>query len=399
MRFYEFESKQVLKKNGIPVVDGGTAASTADATKIAQELGGAVVVKAQVLSPAQQTRARRDAASASEAGTAAGELLAVDDGGRKPRGVLVEKRIGDDKSAAFSLACTYDGVAKRPVMIAATLAGNVDELADTHPDRVFKRHFSALYPFSPYLAKELASDLGLKGADGTQMTAIISKLAQLFLKHDLTQANISRLVRTGDGTFVSTDCYMDLEVEARTRQKALLQELGIAVDDKRLVREPTAFEAAGAAIDAEDPRGVAGPVVEFDGSIGLVIGAGGGSLTISDAVRRAGGKPANYAALGGNPSVRKTENLTKLVLSKPGVTKIAVISNVVSNTRADLVARGVIKGVKALGFEPRDKIAVFRVPGAWEADAVKILEKYGIDYCDRTVSISEAAKRAVQKIG
>jgi succinyl-CoA synthetase beta subunit/citryl-CoA synthetase large subunit len=190
-----------------------------------------------------------------------------------------------------------------------------------------------------------------------------------------------------------------MEVEGRPRQKAILEELGIAVDDRRLVREPTPFEIEAAKIDSEDPRGVAGPVVEFDGNIGLVIGAGGGSLTLTDAVRRHGGKPANYAALGGNPSVKKAQRLTKLILSKPGVEKIAVMSNVVSNTRADLVARGVIKGVIELGFKPADKIAIFRVPGAWEADAAKILEKYGIDYCDRSVSISEAARRAVEKIG
>ena len=130
-----------------------------------------------------------------------------------------------------------------------------------------------------------------------------------------------------------------------------------------------------------------------------MIGAGGGSLTLTDAVRRHGGRPANYAALGGNPSVRKAQRLTQLILSKPGVDKLAVMSNVVSNTRADLVARGVIKGVIESGRDPAKTIAIFRVPGAWEADAFKILEKYGVEYCDRTVSISEAAKRAVDKIG
>jgi len=398
MRFYEFESKKILKKNGIPTVEGSPAATAADAERVAKELGGAVVVKAQVLSPSLQTTAHKPAGSAAEAATAATELLALDDGGRKPKGVLVEKA-ANVSAATYSLAITYDGVAKRPVMIGAAQAGNVEDLADTEPGKVFRRHFSALFPFSTYLAKELASDLGAPSGDVSALTNVIARLAQLFLKHDLTQANVSRLVRADDGKFVAVDCYMDMEVEGRARNKALLEELGIALDDKRLVREPTAFEMEGAAIDAEDPRGVAGPVVEFDGNIGLVIGAGGGSLTITDAVRRAGGRPANYAAIGGNPSVGKTERLTKLVLSKPGVTKIAVISNVVSNTRADLVARGVIKGVKALGFEPKDKIAVFRVPGAWEADAAKILTKYGIDYCDRTVSISEAAQRAVDKIG
>ncbi|MGH7803899.1 MAG: hypothetical protein ACREQJ_06085, partial [Candidatus Binatia bacterium] len=231
------------------------------------------------------------------------------------------------------------------------------------------------------------------------MTGLVARAARLFLQYDLTELQLSTVAKLADGSFVVLDAYTDLEPEGRSRQKALLDELGIAPEDARAVREPTKFEIDGAQIDKDDPRGIVGPVVEFGGNIGLVIGAGGGSLTLTDAVRKHGGKPANYAAIGGNPSVGKARALTKLVLSKPGVEKIAVMSNVVSNTRADLVARGVIKGVTDLGFKPADKIAIFRVPGAWEADAFKILDKYGVEYCDRTVSISEAARRAVEKIG
>jgi len=398
MRFYEFEAKKILAKHGIPVPDAKVASSAAEAEKAAGALGCPVVLKSQVLAPAL----RKSGSVARAAGTAdakkeADKLCKLDDGGRKPKGVLVEKE--QDAAGEFSLACTYDGAAKLPVMMAATMAGNIEDIAEQHPDRVFKRHFSALIPFSDYLAKELAADLDLGGSDLTRMTGVISRLAQLFLRYDLTQAEVTKIIKTGNGQFVAVDCHMDMEVEGRLRQKALLEELGIAPDDQRAVREPTPFEIAGAKIDADDPRGVAGPIVEFDGNIGLVIGAGGGSLTLTDAVRKQGGKPANYAAIGGNPSVRKAQALTKLILSKPGVKKIAVMSNVVSNTRADLVARGVIKAVVELGLKPAETIAIFRVPGAWEADAAKILEKYGVEYCDRSVSISEAARRAVEKIG
>ncbi|MCI0856134.1 MAG: succinate--CoA ligase, partial [Chloroflexi bacterium] len=123
------------------------------------------------------------------------------------------------------------------------------------------------------------------------------------------------------------------------------------------------------------------------------------SLTIFDAVQRHGGRPANYCEIGGNPSVKKACELTKLVLSKPGVKKIAVIMNVVSNTRVDIVARGVVKGVIESGFDPAEKIVFFRIPGAWESEGFKILEKYGVEYGDRTVSMSEAARRAVEKLG
>jgi succinyl-CoA synthetase beta subunit/citryl-CoA synthetase large subunit len=398
MRFYEFEAKRLLGKHGIPVPQSGTVHTAAEAERLASEIGCPVMVKAQVLSPAAlKAGAVKLAETPAKAKQAAEQLLQLNDGGRKPKGVLIEKR--PQAAREFSLGVTYDGIAKLPIIIASDMAGNVDAIADEHPDRVKRRHFSALLPFSDYLAKELVSVLGLTGADLTRMTPIVSRLAQLFLKYDLTQADITSLARLEDGSFVALDCSMDMEVEGRRRQKAILAELGIQPDDTRAPRVPTAFEIEAAKIDAEDPRGVAGPVVEFDGNIGLVIGAGGGSLTFTDAVRKHGGRPANYAALGGNPSVRKAQRLAKLILSKPGVKKIAVMSNVVSNTRADLVARGVIKGVVELGLDPKETIAIFRVPGAWETDAFKILEKHGVEYCDRSVSMSEAAKRAVAKIG
>jgi succinyl-CoA synthetase beta subunit/citryl-CoA synthetase large subunit len=86
-----------------------------------------------------------------------------------------------------------------------------------------------------------------------------------------------------------------------------------------------------------------------------------------------------------------------LILSKPGVDRIAVIMNVVSNTRVDLVARGIIKGILESGKNPVQTVAVFRVPGAWEEEGSKILSKYGIASQDRTVSIDEAAKIATRK--
>ena len=398
MRFYEFEAKRLLGKHGIPVPQGKTAQTAAEAERVAAELGGPVVVKSQVLWRARHKgNDHKTAEDAAQAKQAAEALLKLDDGGRKTRGVLVEKRAPAEQS--FSLAVTYDGTRKLPVMAASAMSGSIDEIGDQHPDRVVRRHFSALVPFSDYRAKELAASLGLKGADLTGMTAIVSRLAQLLLRYDLTQADITSLARVAEGKFIALECGLDMEIEGRRRQKAVLEELGIQADETRAPREPTAFEVEAAKIDVEDPRGVAGPVVEFDGNIGLVIGAGGGSLTLTDAVRRHGGRPANYAALGGNPSVRKTQRLTKLLLSKPGVKKLAVMSNVVSNTRADIVARGVIKGVIEAGLEPKEAIAIFRVPGAWEADAFKILKKYGVEFCDRSVSISEAARRAVEKIG
>jgi succinyl-CoA synthetase beta subunit/citryl-CoA synthetase large subunit len=191
-----------------------------------------------------------------------------------------------------------------------------------------------------------------------------------------------------------------MENEAVGRQKLLLRDqLGIANEDTREAYEPSDFERNVAAIDAADHRGVIqGKDHGFDGNLGLVIGAGGGSLTLTDAVRSQGGRPANYSEIGGNPSVAKACGLARQVLEKDGVDKIAVMMSIVSNTRVDIVARGVIKACLELGKDPAATIAIFRIPGAWEDEGFRILDRYGVEYCDRSISMWEAAGRAVAKI-
>ena len=85
----------------------------------------------------------------------------------------------------------------------------------------------------------------------------------------------------------------------------------------------------------------------------------------------------------------KIKELTKLILSQPNVEKLAVIMNVVSNTRVDLVARGVIKGILELGREPRDVIAAFRIPGSWETEGQAVLGHYGVPFFGRTTTIDQ----------
>jgi succinyl-CoA synthetase beta subunit/citryl-CoA synthetase large subunit len=257
---------------------------------------------------------------------------------------------------------------------------------------------STFQPFQEFKMKELVASLGIGGGELTALTRICSQITQTFLRYGMTLVEANPLAQLEDGTFVALDAHMDMEEEARDQQKALLAELGVGDDETRQARPPTPFELRGAEVDASDHRGVAGRVVEFEGNLGCVIGAGGGSLTIFDALRKHGGRPANYCEIGGNPSVKKAAELTKLILSKPGVEKICVIMNVVSNTRVDIVARGVIKGVVESGYDPAEKIAIFRIPGSWEDEGFKILERYGVEFCDRTVPMSEAARRAVQKV-
>jgi succinyl-CoA synthetase beta subunit/citryl-CoA synthetase large subunit len=398
MRFYEYESKALFGRHGLPLPQSRLAHSAAEAREAAAAIGGEVVLKSQVLSGGRmKAGAIRFTRSPDEAAALYDTILRIEVSGQRPRAILVEEK--RDVAQEYFASVTWDGRRKLPVLLFSDMGGiDIEEVAEKHPDHVSKTHFSSILPLSPRIAKEAIGATGVSGDALVRLTPIVFELMRVFLAYDLTLAEINPLARLSDGRFVVLDGHIDLEAEARGKHKKLLEELGIKPEETRQAREATPFEIRGAQVNAADHRGVAGNVVEFDGDLGLVIGAGGGSLTLFDAVRKHGGRPANYCEIGGNPSVRKASELTKLILSKPGVKKLAVMMNVVSNTRVDIVARGVIKGCLESGKDPRDVIAIFRIPGAWEDEGFKILRKYGVDYCDRSVSMYEAAGRAVAKL-
>jgi succinyl-CoA synthetase beta subunit/citryl-CoA synthetase large subunit len=398
MRFFEYEAREVVKSAGIPVTDYGFTTDPSEARAIAERIGGPVVVKSQVLTggrmkaggvtfPETPEEAERDAA----------RILALEINGHMPRGVLVDPRASVKQE--YYAGVVWDGTRKQPVMLFSDMGGiDIEQVAEEHPSHVGRQHFSNILPLSDYQAKQCIAQTGVTGARINKLVPILTRLARLFVEHDMTLAEINPLAEMEDGSFVALDAHMDMENEARPRQKALLKALGVGDEETRQAREATPFELAGEEVDAQDHRGVAGNVTEFDGNLGLVIGAGGGSLTLFDAVRNAGGKPANYCEIGGNPSVAKACGLAKLVLTKPGVDKIAVMMSIVSNTRVDIVARGVIKACLELGHEPGEKITIFRIPGAWEEEGFKILDKYGVKYADRSVSLHEASRLAVEAL-
>lgn len=399
MRFYEYESKALFARHGLPTGTGSLAQTAEQARAAAAQIGGPVAVKSQVLSGGRmKAGAVQFADTPEEAARQFEAVWPIRVNGEPPRAVLVEA-----KSAVaheFFASVTWDGRRKLPVLLFSDMGGiDIEEVAAQHPAHLSRTHFSTLLPLTERLAKEAVAAVGISGGDLNRLTPIVLRLAQLFLDCDLTLAEINPLAKLADGSFLALDGHVEMEAEARGGQQALLAELGIGEDETRQARPPTEFEREGARLNAADHRGVAGNVVEFDGDLGLVIGAGGGSLTLFDAVRRHGGRPANYCEIGGNPSVRKTRNLTRLILGKPGVGKIAVMMNVVSNTRVDIVARGVILGCLDAGRDPAEAIAIFRIPGSWEEEGFRILEKYGVEFCDRSVSMFEAAGRAVAKLG
>src|SRR5947209_4753914 len=306
MRFFEYESRAVVAKAGIPVTKFGFARTAGEARAIARDINAPVVIKSQVLSGGRMKAGGvQFADTPEEAANHAGHVLGLEIGGHMPRGVLVDSRAS--VAHEYYAGIVWDGIRKRPVMLFSDMGGiDIEEVAESHPDHVAGARFSTLTPFQDWQAKQLIASLGITGSALNRLTPILARLARLFLQYDMTLAEINPLGELEDGSFVALDAHMDMENEARPRHRTLLHE--------------------------------------------------------------------------------------------PGVDKIAVMMSIVSNTRVDIVARGVIKACVELGMDPAEKIAIFRIPGAWEEEGFKILERYGVEYADRSVSLHEAARRAVVKI-
>ncbi|RME81982.1 MAG: hypothetical protein D6775_12150, partial [Caldilineae bacterium] len=276
------------------------------------------------------------------------------------------------------LAFTYDTSLRRAVALAGP--GGVD--VESSSERLQRLPFSVREGLGREDARRLAQAMA-PYPDCTPNPTLLLDLASLFLRLDALLLEVNPLALTADGSWQILDVHLELDDDAAFRHP----DRPHAPAGERPAAD--SFEGRAAAIDAADHRGVAGRLVPFDGDLGLLIGGGGASLTLFDAVLDRGLRPANYCEIGGNPSVWKVCELTKLILSQPGVTRLAVMMNVVSNTRADLVARGVIKGILELNMDPAQTVVAFRIPGSYENEARLLLQAYGITPLGREVSLDE----------
>jgi succinyl-CoA synthetase beta subunit/citryl-CoA synthetase large subunit len=391
MRLLEYESKEILNKYQI-LAPAAAVISKGDAF----DINGPVMLKAQIpIGGRGKFGGILEASTYDDAKTHIEYLFSTSLKGYRAKKILIEEKMEVEQE--FFMAVTYDTVTKMPIAVFSREGGvEVEALAAREPGKVWQEPFAVQSRLPQYRAREIISETGVTGGLLLGLAAILSKLADIFLDYDATLAEINPLALLEDSRLIALDCHLEIDDDAAFRHQELVQ---LGEDESRFEasRQVTEFERKAAEIDKIDHRGVAGRMIEFEGNMGLIIGGGGASLTAFDAVRAHGGEPANYCEIGGNPSVQKVTELSKLLLSKPNVKKIAVIMNVVSNTRVDLVARGIIKGILEAGKVPSETVAVFRIPGAWEEEGSKILTKYGVSFCDRTVSIDDAARIAVEK--
>jgi succinyl-CoA synthetase beta subunit len=373
MKLHEYQSKTIFSKYGIPIPKGRVAATAQEAKQIAEELGGRVVIKAQVLvggrGKAGGVKLAKDPA---EAAQLAAQILGMDIKGLPVRKVLVDEASAIDQEIYFSI--TNDRAAKKPVMIASAAGGiDIEEVAAKTPDKIIKSHIDPLLGLREYQARDVAVAIDLPREYMKDFVKVAMGLWEVYKATDATLAEINPLVITKDKKLVALDGKM-------------------MIDDSALFRQPELNEMRDT--DEDDPAEIEArkyglSFIKLDGNIGCMVNGAGLAMTSMDVIKLFGGEPANFLDIGGGASAEKVTAAMRIILTDPNVK--AVLFNIFGGiTRCDEVARGILIAME----EVKPKVPmIVRLVGTNAEEGRKLLENAKMITAE---TLADAAKKSVQ---
>jgi succinyl-CoA synthetase beta subunit len=374
---YEYQGKQLFGRFGIPVSDGRLAESAAAARAAAEELGGQVVVKAQVLTGGRgKAGGIRLASSPDEAHAHAEEILGLDIRGHVVRKLWIEK--ASEIAREYYLSITFDRGAKQPLFMFTTHGGvDIEDVAATSPEALVRLHVDPLEGFHPWQARRLVYAAGVADVgEQKQIAAIVGKLHEAFVACDAMLCEINPLIVTPDG-----------EVRALDSK--------VTVDDNALYRHPDIAEMRDTA--AADPlealaREKHVTYVKLDGEVGVLGNGAGLSMSTVDVVTFAGGRPANFCDLGGGGDAQGVVDALSVITRDPQVK--AVFFNIFGGiTRCDEVARGILQALSEIEIPYP---IVVRLDGTNAEDGRQILADAAPPNLHVEPTMLDAARRAVE---
>jgi succinyl-CoA synthetase beta subunit len=374
---YEYQGKELFKRYGIPVSDGRLATSPEEARAAAEELGGQVVVKAQVLTGGRgKAGGVKLADDPRDAEQKARDILGLDINGHVVHKLWIER--ASDIAKEYYLSITFDRGEKKPLFMLTTQGGvEIEQVAEENPDALARLHVDALEGFQPYQGRRLIYGAGIEDPDEQkQVLAIIGKLYRCFVDADAMLCEVNPLIVTPQG-----------EVKALDSK--------FTVDDSALFRHPDV--AAWRDTSAADPleafareKGVT--YVKLDGEVGILGNGAGLSMSTVDVVVVAGGRPANFCDLGGGGSAEGVVDALEVITRDPQVRSI--FFNIFGGiTRCDEVARGILEALNRI--EIRVPIVV-RLDGTNAEEGRKILADAAPPNLYVEPTMLDAAKRAVE---
>jgi succinyl-CoA synthetase beta subunit len=375
MKLHEYQSKNIFARYNIPIPSGRIAASASEARQLCEELGGKVVIKAQVLvggrGKAGGIRLVRSPEEAEEVTT---QILSMKIKDLPVRKVLVDEAISIQKE--IYLGITNDRSKQKPVLIASSAGGvEIEEVARKSPDQIAKLHIDPLLGMRDYQIRDIALSIDLPRQFWRQFGEICYALWKIYVDCDASLAEINPLVITAENHLVALDAK-------------------IVLDENGLFRHPELADFRD--IDAEDWSETQGrkfgvSFVKLDGQIGCMVNGAGLAMATMDIIKHLGGEPANFLDIGGGASSEKVAAAMRLILADPNVK--AILINVFGGiTRCDEVAKGLITACDEV--KPNVPI-VARLVGTNEEAAKHILAGSSLVYAD---SLVEGAEKVVQLV-
>jgi succinyl-CoA synthetase beta subunit len=356
MKLYEFEGNDLLRREGIPVLDYTLAATPDEAREGVEKLGMPVVVKAQVLTGGRWLAGGvQTAYSLEQVEAAAHRILGTSIRGWPVRQVMITPKV--DGVREIYLAVTIDEYHGTPVAVLSAAGGvSVNQIALERPEEVASRHVSVLKGLLPSEARRMCRGVGLRGAEVSRVANMLSALYQIFRNYDCLIAEINPLVRTAKGDYLALDAKVEIDDDSLYRHP----ELSLSLDS----RIPNLLERRG--------REIGVTYVELDGDIAIIAsGAGLGMASMDIISRRL--RPANFLETGGAITAELLYNVMDLVLRKEGIR--AVFINVYGGINPiHEGAKGVVKYMKehqvdvpvvakALGNHQEETWEIFRNNG------------------------------------
>jgi len=372
MKLHEYQSKQIFARYGIPIPKGRVATTAAEAKAIAEELGGRVVIKSQVLVGGRgKAGGVKLAKDADEAAQLAAQILMMEIKGLPVRKVLVDEAAGIEAEIYYSI--TNDRARRKPVMIASAAGGvEIEEVAARTPEKIIKVHIDPLLGLRDYQARDIAASIDLPRQHWKEFGRIAAGLWRVYTESDATLAEINPLVITKDQRLMALDGKM-------------------IIDDNALYRHPDLAEMRD--LDAEEAaeteaRKYGLSYIKLDGDIGCMVNGAGLAMTSMDIVKLFGGEPANFLDIGGGASADQVAAAMRIILADPNVK--AILLNIFGGiTRCDEVAHGILEATSQV--KPRAPMIV-RLVGTNAEEGQKILADAKMITANTLV---DAAKKAV----
>ena len=376
MKIHEYQAKDILAHYGVPVQPGRVAYTPDEAEAIARELGGPVVIKAQVYVGGRgKAGGIQFGDTPEQARAAASKVLGMDIKGLTVEKVLVVSKINIQEE--YYLGIILDRKSQAPIVMVSKEGGiDIEEVAAKTPEKIIKQPIDMRWGLRPFEARAILARAGLPHQVIGKGGSILTALARAFIESDASLAEINPLVLTSEGQVQAADAKILIDDNGLFRQK----EYASWAESEE--SNPLEYEARQEGLT----------YVKLDGNVGIIGNGAGLVMTTLDMVARVGGKPANFLDIGGGAKAEVMYKALSFVARDPQVKGILV--NIFGGiTRGEEVAKGVIMAQAEL---PEGMPIVVRLSGTGAEEGKALLKDAGLDWGK---DMREAAQKIVAAVG